>query len=232
MKFIVKREVLDLGLKCIGITITNIDNKHEAKEFVDFKDKAYKALKNKYKGFDIETDLILRGFTKLHKKIGIKRRKNTPINESILKRFLKDESLLKTSKLIEIYNIVTLDSRLPIGVYDIDKIDGNVTLLLAPQTLTYTSLEGEEKTVNQGEYVYNDNKDVLYRLEVEPSQKASITENTKNVFITIEGNEDTSAEYLMEVGEEIIYLITSYCGGTPQIIYKWYDKIRQNLKKT
>ena len=220
MKFIVKREVLDLGLKCIGITITKLDNKNQTTEFADFKDKAYKALKNKYQEFDIETDLILRGFTKLHKKIGIKRRKNTPINESVLKRFLKDESLLKTSKLIEIYNIVTLDSRLPIGMYDIDKIDGNVTLLLAPLTLTYTSLEGEEKTVNQGEYVYTDNKDVLYRLEVEPSQKTSITENTKNVFITIEGNEDTSAEYLMEVTDEIVYLITLYCGGQSKIIYK------------
>lgn len=220
MKFIVKREVLDLGLKCIGITITKLDNKNQTKEFADFKDKAYKALKNKYQEFDIETDLILRGFTKLHKKIGIKRRKNTPINESILKRFLKDESLLKTSKLIEIYNIVTLDSRLPIGMHDIDKIDGNVTLLLAPHPLTYTAKDGEEKTVNQGEYIYTDNKDVLYRLEVEPSQKTNITENTKNVFITIEGNEDTSAEYLMEVTDEIVYLITLYCGGQSKIIYK------------
>ena len=79
---------------------------------------------------------------------------------------------------------------------------------------------GEEKTTNQGEYVYTDNKSLIYRLETEQCQKTLIDENTKNIFVTIEGNEDTSAEYLMEVTEEIIYLITSYCGGTAQIIYK------------
>ena len=219
MKFTVKREVLDLGLKVVGLTIQNIDNQKVTKKFINFKEKAYEELKEKYQNFDIETDLILRGFNKLHRKIGIKRRKNTPVNENILKRFLKDEQLNTNSKLNDIYNIVTLDSRLPISLHDIDKIDGNVTLKITKAILTYT-YEGEEKTTNQGEYIYTDNKSLIYRLETEQSQKTLIDENTKNIFVTIEGNEDTSAEYLMEVTEEIIYLITSYCGGTAQIIYK------------
>ncbi len=219
MKFTVKREVLDLGLKVVGLTIQNIDNQKVTKKFINFKEKAYEELKEKYQNFDIETDLILRGFNKLHRKIGIKRRKNTPVNENILKRFLKDEQLNTNSKLNDIYNIVTLDSRLPIAFHDIDKIDGNVTLKITKAILTYT-YEGEEKITNQGEYIYTDNKSLIYRLETEQSQKTLIDENTKNIFVTIEGNEDTSAEYLMEVTEEIIYLITSYCGGTAQIIYK------------
>lgn len=219
MKFTVKREVLDLGLKVVGLTIQNIDNQKLSKKFINFKEKAYSELKEKYQNFDIETDLILRGFNKLHRKIGIKRRKNTPVNENILKRFLKGEQLNTSTKLNDIYNIVTLDSRLPVAFHDIDKIDGNVTLKITKAILTYTC-EGEEKTTNQGEYVYTDNKSLIYRLETEQSQKTLIDENTKNIFVTIEGNEDTSAEYLMEVTEEIIYLITSYCGGTAQIIYK------------
>ena len=91
MNFKVEREVLDLGLKVIGISITDLDNKIKTKEFLKFKDKAYKALKEKYNNFEIETDLILRGFNELHKKIGVKRKKNTPISESLLKNFLKDE---------------------------------------------------------------------------------------------------------------------------------------------
>ena len=218
MNFKVEREVLDLGLKVIGISITDLDNKIKTKDFLKFKDKAYKALKEKYNNFDMETDLILRGFNELHKKIGIKRRKNTPISENLLKNFLKDETLPLSNKLIELCNIVILDSRLSIAIYDMDKIDGSVTLKQAPSNISYNF--SEERTINQGEYIYTDSKDILYRLEVNQNPKTIVSEYTTNIFITIEGNEATSAEYIMEVASEIIDLITSYCGGNAKIIYK------------
>lgn len=218
MNFKVEREVLDLGLKVIGISITDLDNKIKTKEFLKFKDKAYKALKEKYNNFEIETDLILRGFNELHKKIGVKRKKNTPISESLLKNFLKDEILPPSNKLIELCNIVILDSRLSIAIYDMDKIDGLVTLKQASTNISYNF--SEERTINQGEYIYTDSKDILYRLEVNQNPKTIVNEDTTNIFATVEGNEATSAEYIMEVASEIIDLITTYCGGNAKIIYK------------
>ncbi len=218
MNFKVEREVLNLGLKVIGISITGLDNKIKTKEFLKFKDKAYKALKEKYNNFEIETDLILRGFNELHKKIGVKRKKNTPISESLLKNFLKDEILPPSNKLIELCNIVILDSRLSIAIYDMDKIDGLVTLKQASTNISYNF--SEERTINRGEYIYTDNKDILYRLEVNQNPKTIVNEDTTNIFATVEGNEATSAEYIMEVTSEIIDLITTYCGGNAKIIYK------------
>ena len=218
MNFKVEREVLDLGLKVVGISITGLDNKIKTKKFLKFKDKAYKTLKEKYNNFEIETDLILRGFNELHKKIGLKRRKNTSVSESLLKKFLKDEFSPSSNKLVELCNIVMLDSRLSIGMYDMDEIDGSVTLKQAPSDMSYNF--SEERTINQGEYIYTDNQDILYRLEVNQNPKTIVSEDTTNVFITIEGSETTSAEYIMEVASEIIDLITSYCGGTANIMYK------------
>ena len=218
MNFKVEREVLNLGLKVIGISITDLDNKIKTKDFLKFKDKAYKALKEKYNNFEIETDLILRGFNELHKKIGVKRKKNTPISESLLKNFLKDEILSPSNKLIELCNIVILDSRLSIAIYDMDKIDGLVTLKQASTNISYNF--SEKRTINQGEYIYTDSKDILYRLEVNQNPKTIVNEDTTNIFVTVEGNEATSAEYIMEVASEIIDLITTYCGGNAKIIYK------------
>lgn len=220
MKFIVDREVLNLGLKIIGITIENIDVKTETKKFLKFKENAYTALKKKYQNFDIETDLILRGFNKLHKKVNIKRKRNTPINEELLKKFLKDEQLPPTNKLTNLYNIVVLDSRLPIFIYDSSKIDGDVTLCIAQKNEPYTTKTGEEKIINPGEYIYKDKTKIIQKLETNQNPQTTINENTKNIFIIIEGNEDTSAEYLLEVASETIDLITTYCGGHANIIYK------------
>lgn len=219
MKFKVEREVLDLGIKVIGILITNVDNKNQTKKFLTFRQKAYQELKEKYKNFDIETDLILRGYNELHKKIGLKRKKNTSVSEKILKQFLKEENILYSNKIIDLCNIVTLDSRLSIGIHDADKIDGVVTFKQATDELTYNFSE-EQRIINPKEYIYVDDKDILYRLEVNQNPKTIVNEDTKNIFITIEGNEATSNEYLMEVADEIIELITTYCGGNADIIYK------------
>lgn len=219
MNFKVEREVLDLGIKVIGILITNVDNKNQTKKFLTFQQKAYQELKEKYQDFEIETDLILRGFNELHKKIGIKRKKNTPVSEKILKQFLKGESITSQNKLVDLCNIVMLDSRLSIGMHDANKIDGAVTLKQVTDELTY-NFSDEQRVINSKEYIYVDDKDILYRLEVNQNPKTIVSEDTKNIFITIEGNEATSAEYVMEVASEIIDLITSYCGGSAEIIYK------------
>ena len=59
----------------------------------------------------------------------------------------------------------------------------------------------------------------MERLEIEQNPNTTVTEETKNIFIIIEGNENTSAEYLIEVASEIIDLVTTYCGGQAKIIY-------------
>ena len=112
MKFIASRETLNLGLKIIAITIENIDVKTETQEFINFKNNAYVALQKKYKDFDIENDLILRGFNSLHKKIGLKRRKHTPISELILKHFLKLLSVGKKIRDKSCYNIIKISAKL------------------------------------------------------------------------------------------------------------------------
>lgn len=219
MTFSVSREVLDLGLKIVAITIDDIDIKTQTKKFLNFQKTAYTALKKKYKNFDIETDLILRGFNNIHKKIGVKRRKHTPINELLLKMFLKSEKLPSENKLINLYNIVILDSRLPIFIYDKDKITGNLTLTISKKSESYISKNSETKITGPNEYICKDKKNIVQRLEIDQNPNTKVNDNTKNILIIIEGNENTSAEYLIEVASEIIDLINTYCGGKAQIIY-------------
>ena len=220
MKFTVTREVLNLGLKIIVITIDGVNINKETKKFLNFKEKAYNALHKKYQNFDIETDLILRGFHKIHKEIGLKRRKNTPVNELILKKFLKKETIPCENVLYHLYNIALLDSRLPIFICDKDKINGNITLKLAHNTSTYIDQNGELRQINPNEYIYEDKEKIIQKLETSQNKEVQITKDTKNILITIEGNENTSTEYLIEVASEIIDLITTYCHGKAQIIYK------------
>ena len=100
-----------------------------------------------------------------------------------------------------------------------NKIKGNINSKIDDKS-SYISLDNKIKKLNQKQYVYKDENYIISRLEVTQNPKTIVDKNTKNILITIEGNEATSAEYIMEVASEIIDLITTYCGGKAQIIYK------------
>ena len=121
---------------------------------------------------------------------------------------------------MNLYNIVILDSRLPVFIHDSDKIKGEVTLKLATDNESYINKNNEEKNVKKNEYIYKDKQGIIQRLETEQSRTTIVNKDTKNILIIIEGNEETSAEYLIEVASEIIDLITTYCSGKVKIIYK------------
>ncbi len=54
--------------------------------------------------------------------------KNLPASENLIKLLSKREDLIEINKAVDIYNIISIDSKLCLGAHDIDKIDGNVTL--------------------------------------------------------------------------------------------------------
>ena len=93
------------------------------------------------------------------------------------------------------------------------------SLNITKKSETYTNKNNEEKNVNIGEYIYKDEIQVIQRLEIDQNKNTIVDENTKNILIIIEGNEDTSTEYLLDVASEIIDLINTYCNGIAKIIY-------------
>ena len=77
---------------------------------------------------------------------------------------------------------------------------------------------GTVHKVKLNEYSYiDDNNDILCRLEVRQVEKTKVTEDSKNVFYIVEGNMETTDEYLNEVCKEIISVTTNDLGGSGYI---------------
>ena len=54
--------------------------------------------------------------------------KNLPASENLIRLLTKIEDLISINKAVDIYNILSIESKLCLGAHDIDKVDGNVTL--------------------------------------------------------------------------------------------------------
>src|SRR5438105_2546356 len=66
----------------------------------------------------------------LYKRIGIDPTKMRPSSEALLRRVRKGDELPRINSLVDVINWCSLESQLPFGLYDLDKILGSVELRL------------------------------------------------------------------------------------------------------
>ena len=126
----------------------------------------------------------------------------------------------KENKAVDIYNILSIESKLCLGAHDMDKVDGNVTLKITDGTEKFLPLGSEElKPVKAGEYSFvDDNNEVICWLDISQVDKTKVTEDSKNVLYLIIGNKETTDEKLEKVTNNLISLTTKFASGKATIV--------------
>lgn len=66
----------------------------------------------------------------MYKRVGIDPTKTRPSSEALLRRVRKGDELPRINSLVDIINWCSLETQLPYGLYDLDRIQGGVTLRL------------------------------------------------------------------------------------------------------
>ena len=103
-------------------------------------------LLERYTDLAVHEDPILEGYHILHDRAGVKRRKNIPSSENLIKSLLKNRDMPFINLLVDIYNIISMESKLCVAAHDRDKIEGNLTVRLSDGTETYVPI-GQEHPV-------------------------------------------------------------------------------------
>ena len=220
MEFFVEQAVLDAGVKIVFATVHGLDNHGEDPEWAAYRDKRLEELYEEYAELDVHTDPILEGYNILHDKTGVKRRKNIPASENLIKLLKKNHGMFFINQTVDIYNLISLESKLALGAHNIDRVDGNVTLRFTNGSERFVPIgQSEPVPVAPHEYCYcDDANEVLCRLEVRQVEKTKVDEEAQNVFYIVQGNAATSDELLHETAQRVIDLTTAYCGGSGRII--------------
>ncbi len=220
MKFKVEKAVLDSGVKIIFAVVEGIDNRSNNEQWQEYRTQRIAELYEEYKDLDIHADPILEGFNILHDNVGVKRRKNIPASENLIKLLVKRGEVFYINQAVDIYNLISLESKLALGAHNIDNVDGDVTLRFTDGSERYIPLgQTEPLPVAAHEYCYcDDSNEVLCRLEIRQVNKTAVDENAVNVFYIVQGNEATPDELLTETAQRIIDTTTKYCGGSGHIV--------------
>jgi DNA/RNA-binding domain of Phe-tRNA-synthetase-like protein len=215
LKFEVKKEVLDLGVKIITARIVGVQNTDSNEDFEIYKNVELEKVKQEWVGKKYKDDPVLEGFRDLHTKAGRSNRDYVASPEGLRWLLLERGRFPHVNTLVDIYNLISLKTGLALGAHDVDKVNGNITLRLTKGDERFVPLgKTEPQSIFGGEYGYcDDGNNVICRLEVLQVDTTKVTNESKDIFMIIQGNANTEVEFVKKAAEEVCQLITKYCGG-------------------
>jgi DNA/RNA-binding domain of Phe-tRNA-synthetase-like protein len=221
LKFDVSDEVLNLGLRGVYLVVEGLTNMEESPELESLKEETVSRILNDLTEAKIEADSVLRAFRDLHDAVKRSNRKNVASPENLLYLLLKNRRLARLNVLVDVYNLVSVRTRLALGAHDVAKVSGNIHLKMTAGNERFWPLgSAEPKPVAAGEYGYiDDANDIICRLEVRQVEKTKITLETTEAFYIVQGNAATDDQYLRSATESLVELTKRFCGGSERILY-------------
>jgi len=218
MKFIISKKILEKYPKLnIGIVIVKgIDNKGKNKEI----DKLLKEVED-YINLNFTPEALskhemISPWRTVYSEFGSKPSKYHSSIEALMRRILKGNKIPLVSKLVDLYNYLSLKHLIPMGSDDIDKVDGDILLTFAEGSEKFAPLGSPDVIENpdKDEVVYKDSSKILCRKwNWRDSDETKITEDSKNVILYVEGLPPISRKKLISVCKELAELITAFCKG-------------------
>ena len=214
-QFIVHQDVIDKGVVIRGVRIHGIDNHHYPSNLEDYIRIHIQRFLDHETQESVKNNDIIQGFYDLHKEVNVPKRKNIPASENLLKILLKKKEMTRINPVVDIYNIISMESKLALGAHDIACVGGNISLRLTDGSENFIPLGQEEpKEVKEGIYSYiDDDNDIICYLEVRQVDKTKVTKESQDIFFIVQGNQNTSQHEVDQVAEELVTVMTYYLGG-------------------
>jgi lysyl-tRNA synthetase, class I len=119
---------------------------------------------------------------------GAKPKKYKSSIEALLRRILEGENIPSISNLVNIYNLISIKYKLPLGADDLSLVSSDVSLTFSNGEEEFKAINSDEiKSPGRGEIVYKMGNDILCRRwNWRESDLTKITEKTNKAIIYVE----------------------------------------------
>ncbi|EFI41908.1 MULTISPECIES: B3/4 domain-containing protein [Peptoniphilus] len=165
----------------------------------------------------LEENEVLEGYREKIRAIGRSLKRYPPSAEALINNIKRRGAMPRINSLIDLYNMGSLKSMLSIGAHDADSFKGAIRFTFTDKTESFVPVGGGTKPVHEGDFVYRDDEKIAAYLDARDAEDFKIVEDTKNVLLIIQGNQNTSTEMRMKVLDEICKSIKEVCGGSYKI---------------
>lgn len=163
----------------------------------------------RYKGLEgLKDDPVIQAYRKAMWRLGIDPTKIRPSSEALARRVLRGEELPRINNVVDAGNASSLANLVPIGLYDLDKLQPPVTLTLCESQCRFEPIGGEARVLGPGTPVLLDSSGhVVHVYPYRDSAKTSISESTVKFLAVAAGFPGVPPGRLNKSLEELVRLL-------------------------
>jgi DNA/RNA-binding domain of Phe-tRNA-synthetase-like protein len=203
----------------IGVILgSGIDNTGTDSALNELKRNRAAKFRESYTTENLMANPYIEAWRETYRSFGAKPKKYKPTAEALLRRIIKGSEIPQISKAVDSYLVIETEYFLPIGGYDIDKVDSFVCLRHSTGDEKFIPLgsQGKIEMTDPGEVIYADKASVLTRRwNYRDCDYCKITEDTTNLALFTEAPyASISTDYLIESLCKLESYILKFCGGS------------------
>lgn len=223
MKFRIDEKIFqDFDKLFIGVVIAKgVNNQGNDPEIAKLLREAEGSLRKQLGGIELSQHPAIAPWREAYRKFGAKPRDFRSSIEALTRIILRGSEIRKISKLVDLYNLISIKYILPVGAEDLDKMKGDLVLGFAKGDEDYTPLgEDENDPPQKGEVIYKDGVGVICRRwNWREGDRTKITNSTKNAIVVIESLTPILQSVAEQATKELAELVQKYCGGRVESFY-------------
>lgn len=133
---------------------------------------------------------VAAAFRKVSWAVGVDPTKNRPSGEALARRILGGKPLPRIHPLVDAYNLASASTLVPIGAYDLDRIEAPLVVRPAKQGDKFHGIGRDEEVLEPGRIIYSSQDGVVCGVLMwRDSQASCILRNTQAALLMCVGAE-------------------------------------------
>lgn len=206
------------GLAAQITNFKDISVKREAPELEAYKEEIYSETQGRWEIEKLREDPDFRAYRDFFWRLGIDPTKNRPAAEALIRRVLNGRPIPKINTWVDAYNLVSIQTAIPIASFDADLLDGGLVMREAQEGEEFLGIAMKKPVVLKGgEAVIQDDERLVAIYPYRDADHSKVTGDTKNVLLLLCGAPNITLEKLDESAKLAIRDMTRFCGGHSEL---------------
>ena len=196
------------NLRVAMIRINELKVGKSTSSFEAYEQEIFNKIRSKMTLDETKDDPVFRSYRDLYWTFGMDPTKLRVSSEAVLRRILKGLNLWRISDIVDIINLASAYHKIPIGLVDASKLEGDLVIRTAHKGEIFQRIGGMTITCRGREIVVADTKKIVcFGFATHDSESTMITDNSNSVLVLLYGAEivtKSMLDYALKVTIDMI----------------------------
>jgi len=196
------------GLKFGVVKCQQTTVQKECAEFANYFADLENYLKTTFISAPLSSHPVVGHVRRMYRKIGWEPTRYRPSSEALARRILQGKGLYRIYNLVDLGNLVSTRFHLPMGLYDADKIQGEIRFDVGREGESYQGISRQEINAH-GKLILRDRIGIFGNPTAD-SKRTSLSKQTKNVMAIFFTPSEVDLNYLNRTLDQLITYFSPY----------------------